>query len=106
MSREYAIALQHVQRKYRELYQLAEAVVLTPAAMFPVGQQGQCTHDNFVSISDGIRTTGEYVDTLVHELTHCWQNKHGKPNSEEQAYEAGIRAAAEYMREAAPWLKK
>ena len=57
-------------------------------------------------VDGSTKSLGEYVDTLVHELTHCWQNKHGKPNSEEQAYEAGIRAAAEYMREAAPWLKR
>lgn len=109
-NREYAIALQFVQRKYNSLYQMAEAVVLTPKAMFPTGQQGQCSYDNFVSISDGLKTVGDYVDVLVHELTHCKQNKASvrltEKEKEEEAYAAGILAATEYMREAAPWTKK
>lgn len=105
MNREYAIALQWVQRKYPQLYSLAEAVVLTPASMFPLGQMGQCSHDNFVSVSDRPATVGEYINTLVHELTHCKQHHERRAPLEEEAYQAGILAAQEYLREAAPWMK-
>lgn len=109
MNREFAIAMQYVQVNYRELYQCAEVIVLTPRSMFPVGQTGQCSHDNFVSIADGNRTVGEYVDTLVHELKHAQQNKRGvrmtEQQREEEAYEAGIQAANDYIHRATPWAK-
>jgi len=107
--REYEIALQFVKQNYRELLQYAAAVVLTPSQFFPVGQTGQCSHDNFCSISDGITTVGEYVDTIVHELTHAKQNRLGSKliglPREEEAYQAGIEAANFYETKAAPWSK-
>ena len=110
MNREYAIALQYVQAHYPRLFALATAVVLTPSRMFPAGQHGQCSHDNYVSINDGLSTVGEYVDTLVHELVHCKQNAtHADLTDlqrEEQAYEAGIQAAQRYELDAAPWRKQ
>lgn len=111
MKREYAIALQHVQVKYRDLYAQAEAVVLTPARMFPPCQEGQCSRDNYININDALTTVGAYVNVLVHELTHAAQNKRGGPRltdlqREEEAYAAGNLAATEYMREAAPWNRK
>lgn len=106
MSREYAIAVQFVQRKYRALYEMAEAVVLTPADLFPAGQTGQCSSDCYVSVSDGIRTVAEFVNTLVHELTHVKQFRERRQPREPEAYEAGIQAQTEYMREAAPWMLK
>lgn len=109
-SREYAIALQWVQIHYRELHGYAEAIVLTPSHMFPAGQEGQCSHDNFININSGLRTVGDYVNVLVHELTHAKQNRTGSRQTdlerEEEAYEAGIVAAKDYMLKAAPWMKK
>lgn len=108
--REFAIALQFVKTEYRELYPLAKAIVLTPVDMFPAGQTGQCSNDNFVNVSAGIRTVGEFVNTIVHELTHCKQNRAGvrmtNQQREEEAYEAGIRAAESYLIKAAPWRKQ
>lgn len=110
MNREYHIALQFVQTEYRELYNLAELIVLTPEKMFPPGQTGQCSSDNFINISDGIRTVGEFVDTLVHELTHARQNRDRaimtEKQREEEAYAAGILAAQNYMVKAAPWSRR
>lgn len=110
MSRlEYTIALQFVRQHYGDLYKHAAAVVLTPAKMFPPGQTGQCSHDNFISISDEHTTVGAYVDTLVHELTHAQQNaldlKLTDQQREEQAYQAGIEAAQAYLIKAAPWRR-
>lgn len=108
--REYAIALQYVQVNYRELYSLAAAIVLAPGRMFPLGQEGQCSHDNFITIADNLHTTGDYVNVLVHELTHAKQNAtRSTKNSqqrEEEAYEAGNLAALHYLSKAAPWVKQ
>lgn len=110
-NREYAIALQYVRQEYRELYSCAEAVILTPASRFPTGQLGQCSPDNYINVKDDLSTVGEYVDTLVHELTHAHQNKRGGPRMsdlkrEEEAYAAGLKAAEDYLIKAAPWRKR
>jgi hypothetical protein len=108
MNREYAIALQYVQANYRELYKYAAAIVLCPASIFPAGQSGQCVPDNFISVNSGLKTTGEYVNVLVHELTHAKQNAtHSKVADREfEAYTEGNLAETEYMRKAAPWSAK
>jgi hypothetical protein len=106
--REFAIALQFVRQKYPDLFQCAEFISTVPADYFPAGQLGQCSGDNFISIKDTPATVSDFVDTLVHELTHARQNRTNSTLSslqrEEEAYAAGIKAAVEYMREAAPWV--
>jgi hypothetical protein len=96
--------------EFPALFSLAEAVVLCPASLFLPGQVGQCTHDNFVSVANNSSSTGEYVNTIVHELTHCKQNrtpaKLTSLQREEEAYQAGIEAAELYLNKAAPWLKR
>jgi hypothetical protein len=108
--REYAIALQYVRQHYPELYLCAEYVALTPSQYFPAGQEGQCSHDNFVSVRDDLFNTGDYVNVLVHELVHCRQNRERSPLSglqrEEEAYAAGNLAAEQYLTKAAPWSER
>lgn len=107
-NREYAIALQYVMANYRELYNYADIIVLVSASRFEDSVEGLCSHDNVITINDSLRTVGQYVNVLVHELTHAKQNATGKVDGdkEEEAYQAGIEAERDYMIKAAPWRTK
>lgn len=109
-SREYAIALQYVQQHYAELYRCADFITVVPAQRFPACQEGQCSGDNIIVISNAIKTVGGYINVLVHELTHAHQNvrraKLTDLQREEEAYAAGNLAAEQYLTKAAPWAQK
>ncbi len=45
-----------------------------------------------ITIANGRRSVGDFVNTLVHELTHHQQHLAGRPYCEMEAHSAGNRA--------------
>lgn len=109
-NKEYEITLQWVRVHYPGLIPYAEYILLAPSAMFPICQHGQCSRDNYITIADRQTTVGDFVDVIVHELTHAKQNRLSPEMSDDkreaQAYACGIQAAKNYMRTEAPWSKR